>query len=432
MSSEVDADAEGVAEGWWGCDWIAEQSFYLASHLTTPVCKARESLHTAWLYDKLYPSATNLEVALQRANLAMRVIAYSIFGAVTAGPGIALRRFGNVIQNHPYIFTLGNADAKVLPADRTFSVMFWNICGARAGYNYTDGGLSNLEDRIEDIIDEIIKEDKDVVGLCEMNDTTLNARVVERLKKHYRYIYWNVGKKGFGSPSGLAVFSKYEIKNPEFVRFDNETLAGRTKDHCIKGTFFGELASEGEIFARVGFTHPQHSEEPQFPDEEELTGRAAQMRTLFNHAVHKVEQLPTLIMGDFNCDDEEFDKYDYWFEKFETQREWVKDGVKQYTWLGDQLCVEYVNWQPITKMAHTLFNWIAPTFNWEEKKIIPKRVSEPCNLDRALWNKLLKKVDYKLGKEKFDRTKFSRVGAKGVFSDHRRLIFTGRANVAGG
>lgn len=323
---------------------IIEDSFYLASYLTDPICKAHEYFRRIYVVDALNPTATKIANWARKFFLMMAVVLFSILALFTTGPGAALRGMASWCQNEPYLFHRGGAENKVLPQNREFSVFSWNICCVAGGYTITDGGVVPWEERIDEIVGQIVKQDADVNCLYETFDTKSAFYLTEKLKENgYGHFYYNIGPKAVGVSSGIMIASKYEIKDPEFVLFPKDTLVGRTKN-AAKGVFGFDLVSEGKSFARVFSTHLQHSEEPAFPTIEEIESRRKQMEIIVDK-VNQIRDRSIVVTGDMNQEDLPWPA--------EYQRGDVFEGK---TWAGDGFCANLEG----------------------------KRVSGPLNLDHTL------------------------------------------------
>lgn len=333
-------------------DWVektAAGAFQAASYLTDPICKSHELFRRICLVDALNPHGSALANLVRKVVLFIGLVAWAALAAVTTVPGIALRAFAAYIQKKPYIYVQGEAEGRSLPPDRTFSLLSWNICCVGAGYSISDGGVTPWSDRIDRIIDRIVEKDADVNCLYETLDSQSAFYLCEKLKERgYAHFYFNIGPKAVGVSSGIFVASKYNIKNPEFSLFPQDTLVGRTKN-AAKGVFAFDLESQGNEFARIYTTHLQHSEEPEFPTEEEVEARKRQMEIIVDK-VDAVRDRCIVVTGDLNLDDAEY-RASSWHQKFQKGDDFVGK-----TWGGDAFCAQMVG----------------------------KRISAPLNLDHTM------------------------------------------------
>lgn len=326
----------------------AVAAFQMATYLSDPPCKAHEFFRRICVVDALHPTASKIANLARKFFLFIGLVGWACLALFTTLPGIALRAFGAYIQTNPYIY-LGNSAGKLLPDDRSFSLLSWNICCVAGGYSISDGGVVPWSFRIADLVDKIIEQDADVNCLYETFDTKSAFYICNRLKQNgYNHFYFNIGPKALGVSSGIMVASKYKIKNPEFTQFPQDTLVGRTK-HAAKGVFGFDLESKGEKFARIHATHLQHSEEPEFPTSEEIEGRKRQMQIIVDK-VNAVRDRCVVVTGDLNLDDNEY-QASFWSRLFQKG-----DIFLNKTWAGDMFCATMVG----------------------------KRISGPLNLDHTM------------------------------------------------
>lgn len=332
--------------------WVSQAAvgaFKVASYLTDPVCKSHEFFRHICIVDALNPQGSCLTNLVRKVILFIELIAWAALAVFTTLPGIGLRAFASYIQENPYIYIRGEAERKVLPPHRTFSLFSWNVCCVGAGYAISDGGVIPWSSRIEEIIDRIVEKDADVNCLYETFDSQSAFYLCEKLKERgYAHFYFNIGPKAIGVTSGIFVASKYNIKNPEFSLFPQDTLVGRTKN-AAKGVFAFDLESQGEEFARIYSTHLQHSEEPEFPTIEEIQARKRQMEIIVNK-VDAVRERCVVITGDLNLDDGEY-RASFWHQRFQKGDDFIGK-----TWGGDAFCASLVG----------------------------KRISAPLNLDHTM------------------------------------------------
>lgn len=326
-------------------EWSAECAFTAASHLTTPVCKARELYVRLKHTDSLDPTTDRVVQWANKFWLFTQMATCGIAAVFTTLPGIALRALGNLISEHPFTYKRGEAD-EILFRGNTFTMLSWNICCVPAGYSITDGGVTPWPERIHLVTQAIREQDADVVCLYEIMDFDAGSRLFEELKDQYAHFYFNIGAQALGPSSGIFVASKYPVTDPQFTRFPVETLVGRTK-HAAKGVFSFNIPN-----VRIFATHTQHSEEPARPTGEEKLGRAAQLG-LIAQEMRLVEVGKTAILtGDFNLDSEEYEQSE-WKEHFE--------GVVHFedppTWGGDGFCaaLEGKSISPPRNLDYTVF-----------------------------------------------------------------------------
>lgn len=287
--------------------------FRVASYMSEPLCKTHQYLRQYSVVDALHPNASRTERWARKFFFSMGVVLNGIASIFTTIPGIALRHLAKSLQQHPFIYFEGNASEKKLE-EKKFTFLSWNVCFVSGGYSISDGGVTPWEYRIGKVTDKVKERDADVVCLYEVFDNLAAFRVFEDLKDQYSHFYFNVGPKSFGPSSGIFVASKYKMANPEFIAYPKDMLVGRTKN-SEKGVFSFDLQNDAHSFARIFTTHLQHSEEPMYPTEEEVIARKDAIELILG----KMDQnhgKATILAGDLNLDDEEFQS-SFWKDHFE-------------------------------------------------------------------------------------------------------------------
>lgn len=359
--------------------------FQAASYLTDPICKAHEYFRRIFLVDALNPTDGLFAPLLTKLYLGLSVVVFAFSALLTTLPGVALRGTAVHLQREPYIYQKGVFVDQKLSKERTFTLLSWNICFVGGGYSITDGGVAPWEDRIDKIVAEIVQKNADVNCIYETYDTRSAIYLAQKLKEHgYAHTYYDIGAKTIGVSSGILIASKYEVKSPEFILFPQDTLVGRTKN-AAKGVFAFDLASDGKSFARVFATHLQHSEEPEFPTEEEIEGRVRQMEIIMAQ-VNQVRDLCVVVTGDLNLDDEEY------FNSAWSHRFLKGDEFEGKTWGGDAFCAKLAD----------------PN----------KRISNPLNLDHTMVLKgTAQNIRTTVIETGFDGAQFR----KDALSDHKGL-----------
>lgn len=330
-------------------DAITRTAFRVASSLTDPVCKAHEFYRRAQTVQALHPAAAFASNTVRKICLYAGLMGWASLAVFTTVPGIALRWMAAQLQTQPFLHVRGEAAEKTLPSDRCFSLLSWNICCTAGGYPFSDAGVLPWSFRIDRIAEKIAERNADVNCLYESFDATSAFHLCKKLKeKGYTDFYFNIGPRAVGVSSGIFVASKYPISEAEFTPFPEETLVGRTKN-ASKGVFSFALQSEGKSFANIYTTHLQHSEQPQFSTQEERDGRKNQMK-LIVEKMKKAKNLCTLLTGDLNLDDQEYNR-SLWHRQFEKN-----DQFTGYTWGGDAFSAQLVG-KPISgplNLDHTL------------------------------------------------------------------------------
>lgn len=361
-------------------------AFRTAAYLTDPICKAHELYRRIYIVDAQHPTAYRVSNYARKLSLFAAMLTCAAAAIFTTLPGIALRGMTAYLQKEPFIYVKGDGEEKALPSDGTFSLLSWNICCTAAGYSISDGGVYPWTFRIDDICDKIAEKNADVNCLYETFDTHSAFYLCEKLQeKGYSHFYFNIGPKAVGVSSGIFVASKYAIDNPEFTPFPLDSLVGRTK-HAAKGLFAFDLQNRGKSFARIHATHLQHSEESQFPTDEELDARRKQMEIIVKK-IERVRDKCAVLTGDLNLGDEEYTASS-WSSLFQ-KGDLYHDPDK--TWGGE----EFYN------------------------RIAGKRISAPMNLDHTMVVKgTARGIETSLVKTGYDPTKYR----KEALSDHAGLF----------
>ncbi len=367
-------------------DRVARAIFQLASYLTDPVCKAHECYRRLAIVDFLSPEAHPVSNVARKVALCIRLVGWASLAILTSLPGIALRSLGAYLLKEPFLYVRGEAPSKVLPSDRSFSLLSWNVCCVGAGYPISDGGVLPWSDRIDGIIEKIAETDADVNCLYETFDSKSAFSICEGLKERgYSHFYFNIGPKAIGVSSGIFIASKYKIENPEFSLFPQDSLIGRTKN-AAKGVFSFDLVSQSERFARIYSTHLQHSEESAFPTPEEVAARDKQMKIIADK-VNTIKDRCVVVTGDLNLDDKEYEQSS-WQVHFQ-KGDQFNSALK--TWGGDQFCAQ----------------------------LMGKRASKPLNLDHTMVLKeSVLSIETTLVETGYDPTLFK----EEVLSDHNGLF----------
>ncbi|MCH9614088.1 MAG: hypothetical protein SP1CHLAM54_10980 [Chlamydiia bacterium] len=316
-------------------------TFHLASYLTEPFCLAHEYYWRMQVEDALHCDPNRLTVVVKKIQTLTGMIFWGILAFFTTVPGILLRMGAAFASTSTYIEVQRDQEDMVLPPDRSFSLLSWNVCVVPAGLTITDGGVVPWRDRLQSLIGAIGRENADLVCLQEVFDARAGSEIADGLlQRGYKYCYYNFGAHGIGPASGLFVASKYRIENLNFTHFPRESMVGRTQLFCIKGVLEFDMKSGDECFARVLTTHPQHSEEPEFPIAEEAIGRTAQMGVIMER-VNQVRDRCLLLTGDLNLSTAEFNGSPL-SQNFERGRGVSGDTI---TWRGDEFCANLTEQQ---------------------------------------------------------------------------------------
>lgn len=361
-------------------------AFLTASYLTDPICKSHEFYRRLFTVEVLNPTAAKASIFIRKLFIVIGMLSCASIGSMLALPAIAIRYSTIKIQSLPYLYSLQAEAPKNLPPNGTFSLLSWNICGIHGGYPISNGGVTAWPNRIDTIIDKIIEKNADVNCLYEIFDIKTALYIQTRLKqKGYADCFYNIGPTAVGVSSGIMVISKYTITSPEFTRFPQDSLVGRTKN-AVKGVFAFDLKSQGRSFARIHATHLQHSEEPGFPTAEEVSARRKQMEIILNKVV-KVANTCIVVTGDLNLDDAEY-QASSWQSYFQKGDHYPQN---RKTWGGDGWCATMTN----------------------------NKISGPLNLDHTMVvNQTARSIHTTLLETGFDGSKFK----QDALSDHNGIF----------
>lgn len=315
---------------------VAAQAFLWASYASDPIDNAHRSFREICVVDTLNPTSCILVNLAKKTALCIGIVGWISLAVFTSLPGVALRFLGRQLQTVPYFFEQGSSVGRVLPSDRSFSLLSWNICAIPGGLSISDGGVLHWRHRIDAVIAKIVEKNADVNCLYEVFDVQTAFYICDELKKRgYVDFCFNMEPKEIGISSGIFIASKYKIKDPQFTLFPQDALVGRTK-LASKGVFQGNLESGGGIFASVFATHMQHSEEPEFPTDVEIAARKKQMHLIIDK-VNQVRDRCVVVTGDWNLDDKEYNaaSWRHLFQKGDA-------GIADKTWGGDGFCARLV------------------------------------------------------------------------------------------
>lgn len=104
-------------------------------------------------------------------------------------------------------------EGKETESSKEATLMTWNIYGLPNPLV----AIRPWEERIDGIANTILQEKGDIVVLEECLEPGLSLGLYERLKKEYAHIYLDLESKDTLRPSGLALFSKFAIKDFRFT-----------------------------------------------------------------------------------------------------------------------------------------------------------------------------------------------------------------------
>jgi len=109
---------------------------------------------------------------------------------------------------------------------KTATLLTWNIYGLPNELV----ALQPWEERIDRIADTILQANADVVLLQECFMPALSLGLRDRLQEEYATIHLDLGQKNGLRPSGLALFSKFPIRNFRFISHTDLLDLSRSTD----------------------------------------------------------------------------------------------------------------------------------------------------------------------------------------------------------
>ena len=151
-----------------------------ASFFTDPVCEAHRAFWMQKALEVLQPNSSFLEKNAKKVVLLAKCFFFALLASVTTIPAIGLRKAAISVQQVPYFLEKGEK-GKVLQ-ERKIVSFFWNVCGAPAGYSMTDAGVIPIYQRMDRVVEKILEQKADVVGLCEVFDIDQEDRLIVDLK----------------------------------------------------------------------------------------------------------------------------------------------------------------------------------------------------------------------------------------------------------
>lgn len=310
-----------------------EWGFTAASYLSDPLLTAHRWRWQILITHVLYPQATQTELCARKTLYGCAAFLAGMVSIITTPAGILMRYILIALQSKPFLYCKGVAQECTFTD--SFSLLSWNFCCVPGGYSITDGGILPWSFRIRRLIDELLKQDADVISLSEIFDIQTAHCLINGLKDTYAHFYYCIGPKGIGPSSGLFLASKINVKHPAFTLYPKEMLDGRAQ-YSNKGFLKFEIKSSMySIPILVYFTHMGHSEVP----DNTTSGEVAARRLEGNLIVADMNEHPDhirILTGDLNLDEKEFQEQG-WSTCF--NRGTVCD-TSGYTWGGDKYAAE--------------------------------------------------------------------------------------------
>jgi endonuclease/exonuclease/phosphatase family metal-dependent hydrolase len=180
----------------------------------------------------------------------------------------------------------------------TLCVFTCNVCFFDYPLSTFFGGLSSWKKRIDPIIEKITAEKADIVCLQEVFSPQASQELYRRLKGSYPNAYLHIGKQSnplpletFNVSSGLLVFSKYPLEEPEFVAFNKRPLLRPY------GFFHFKVHLPNKAPIHLFTTHLQPGSSFQ-----DAAYRKSQIQQLLKKMESQTAELATFLCGDLNID----------------------------------------------------------------------------------------------------------------------------------
>lgn len=210
-----------------------------------------------------------------------------LLGAVVLSVwGTVFRALGVALQRHRFTHIRGQAPEKELKG--SLRIMEWNIRGHGGGHHYAEGGVIHWKERIDRIVETILKADPDVLILQEVYDASLIEALVERLPQ-FAHFYTHLGSNLWGEESGILVVTKGPVH--QFTHTDFANTDAKVK----RGFSFLELKENSKATTpclRIFAT--------QFSSGKTAHLRKAQMEQIIDKLAKEEKVLPTLFVGSLN------------------------------------------------------------------------------------------------------------------------------------
>lgn len=326
-------------------DWkqqALEWGFTAASYLSDPLLTAHRWRWQIPITHLLYPLATQTELCARKFLYGCAAFLAGSVSIITTPVGILMRYILIALQSKPFLYCKGVARERTFTD--SFSLLSWNFCCVPGGYSITDGGVLPWLFRIHRLIEELLKQDADVISLSEIFDIQTAHYLIKGLKDTYAHFYYCIGPKGIGPSSGLFVASKIEITNQEFTLYPKKMLDGRAK-HSNKGFLKFKIQSSTHATPILIYTtHMGHSEVPDDTTLGEVSARRLE-GDLILAEMNKHPNSIRILTGDLNLNEKEFHEQG-WSTCF--NRGTLLD-TSGFTWGGDKYAAENFTYKKDSK-----------------------------------------------------------------------------------
>lgn len=363
-------------------DYAKYGVFSAASYLTDPICNVDvDKIYLKGrVFSALFPEngtlSTYLGNRLRGVAIAAHLVVNLILSPFTAPVGAFLRYVGSQLFSERFIYRITDVQAKSV--SDSITIFNRNILGIPGENSILHGGAPHMDSyydietkqglpyfgfesiasyftsscrsRLDDVVEQIQREDKDLVILQEGFDFGMTERLLEKLKGNYHCMISNVSPKTIGINSGMLILSKYAIdrESVEVVPYGTKHINPQGEEISLPNSEFVEKVflkfplknTIGATVCYIVATHLRHSSEVESPKEEEKQVRRAQVEMI--HSSMKKESIPWVLVGDLNADPDELRSH---FNEYQLScRGDLSSDVK--TWGGDAFSAELEGIKP--------------------------------------------------------------------------------------
>jgi len=224
------------------------------------------------------PLQTSSEYILRSGMYPAKVLS-AVFSPVTFSLyaiGEGFHALGNAVSGTPYTYLRGNGPEKL--DDQNLKCMTLNACMFWGGLPIPFGGVTPAGERIEALANLIAQENPDILFLQEASFAP-SYELFDKIKDQYAHCFTRIGPNPFRMESGLTIFSKLPIDNPQFLPFPDQNLLQR-------GAFFLNTPSYTLVNTHLSVIN------------------ADERKKQFDLVVQKIDELKrnVFILGDLNID----------------------------------------------------------------------------------------------------------------------------------
>lgn len=417
----------------------------LASILTDPICKTRESYYSLYTVGELYENWQSQALAI--CHLAASLLISAFLAQPGAALGALCRKLVILSCPEAYIYE-ERGEGIELPENNKLTLLSGNVCLMPGGFAETDGSVTphteNNNERIDRNIKKINKLNPDVACLYEVPDIRDGAYISNRLSKEYVSFIPVAGPRTIGPNSMMYVASKYHIKK-ESIQFTpfikDDEVKGRAAS-SEKGFLSFELDfKKDQKRAFVISSHLQHSEVPEKSEPYEVECRQKQIAAIMKRVaeIEKIAPHSTIILtGDLNQTEKELLDPNQGIDLYPAKPrllQWLKVFKNApllnriYAFAKERLPYEKVlkdnqstaNAELLQKFHRAESALGRPTWGGEKwgADLMGKKASNPLTLDYTFVSNG-SEIETQIISAKFDREKFSRKAR----SDHDMLFST--------